>query len=1041
VISRGLRLLSGRGRHLGTAEGVGVWPRALRQFLVIVVMVAGTCGALDVASATRAFAVSSHATLLAAGNAHACMIRAGKAYCWGGNGNGQLGNGSTISSSVPVPVFTGGVLAGKTLVQVVAGFSHTCALDAAGAAYCWGLDSSGQLGNNSTTQSLVPVAVTTTGVLSGRTLTQITAGNSHTCALDAAGTAYCWGADGNGQLGNNSVSPSRVPVAVTISGVLSGKTLTQITAGFAHTCALDTSGAAYCWGANGNGQLGNSSTTQSLVPVAVTTSGVLSGKTLTQISGDENGMYTCALDSAGAAYCWGAASFGQLGNGGVSSTPGVPVAVVTSGVLSGKTLTQIATGSGSTCAVASTGAAYCWGQGVNGELGNNSTASSSAPVAVTMSGVLAGKTLTQVSLGTNFACALDSAGAAYCWGLNTSGQVGNPATAVHFLVPTAVTSQATVSAGYTHACSISSGKAYCWGDNSDGELGNGGTASSSVPVAVVTSGVLAGVTLTQITAGFFFTCALSTTGAVYCWGFNADGELGNSSTINSSVPVAVSTSGALSGVTVTQITADSGLDACALGSTGAAYCWGKNNDGQLGNNTLASSSVPVVVTTTGALAGKTLTQITAGNDLTCALDSTGLAYCWGDNTRGQLGNNSTANSAVPVAVTASGALTGTTLTQISAGNAFACALGSTGAAYCWGYNASGQLGNSSTATSGVPVAVTTTGVLSGVTLTQVTAGASFTCALGSTGAAYCWGLNGTGQLGNNSTTTSAAPVAVTATGLTLTQVSAGDTASCAAASTGAAYCWGSNSSSQLGNNSTTRSIVPVPVAPQAPTGVAAVAGDATAAISWTAPVFLNSGSITGYMASAAPGGGSCSTTGATACTITGLTDGTTYSITVTVTATTGTAPSAPVSVTPLGGLSISAPSAATLPAAAPGTTTTGHLGTVTVTDNRALGSASWTVTVTGTAFQTGSGMLLQTIPASAVTYWSGPATATSGSGTFTAGQPGPANALNLSSQRVAFSLTGGTGVNFASWNPTLSVSVPSAAIAGTYTATITHSVS
>jgi len=1008
---------------------------------VALALVAGGGSAVQVLSPPPASAASSHATLIAAGNAHACMIRAGLAYCWGANGNGQLGNGSTSNSSVPVPVYTGGVLAGKTLTQIVAGFSHTCALDSSGAAYCWGLDSSGQLGNNSVTQSLVPVAVTTSGVLSGKTLTQITAGNSHTCALDSSGTAYCWGSNGNGQLGNNSTTKSLVPVAVTTSGVLSGKTLTQITGGYAHTCALDSTGAAYCWGANGNGQLGNSSTTQSLVPVAVTTSGVLSGKTLTQISADENGMYTCALDAAGAAYCWGAASFGQLGNGGVSSTPGVPVAVVTSGVLSGKTLTQIATGSGSTCAVASTGAAYCWGQGVNGELGNGSATNSNVPVAVTMSGALAGKTLTQVSLGTNFACALDSSGAAYCWGLNTSGQIGNPATAAHFLVPTAVTSQAAVSAGYTHACTISSGKAYCWGDNSDGELGNGSTTSSRVPVAVVTSGVLAGVTLTQITAGFYFTCALSTTGAVYCWGFNADGELGNNSTTNSGVPVAVTTSGVLSGVTVTQITADSGYNACALGSTGAAYCWGKNSDGQLGNNTVTSSSVPVAVSTSGVLAGKTLTQVTAGNDLTCALDSTGLAYCWGDDTRGQLGNNSTTTSPVPVAVTATGVLSGVTLTQVSAGNAFACALGSAGAAYCWGYNASGQLGNSSTVSSSVPVAVTTTGVLSGVTLTQVTPGASFTCALGSTGAAYCWGLDSKGQLGNNSTTSSAAPVAVTASGLTLTQVSAGDTATCALASTGAAYCWGSNSSGQLGNNSTAQSLVPVSVAPQGPTGATAVAGDATAAISWTAPVFLNKGSIIGYTASAAPGAASCSTTGATACTITGLTDGTTYTVTVTVIATTGTAPSAPVTVEPTGFLSISVPSSAALPAAAPGTTASAALGTVTVTDNRALSSASWTATVTGTAFITGTGTAQQTIPLTQISYWSGPATATAGSGTFTPGEPAAANAVNLTMGRVAFSLTGGSGVNSASWNPTLSVQVPAAAIAGTYTATITESVS
>ena len=327
-----------------------------------------------------------------------------------------------------------------------------------------------------------------------------------------------------------------------------------------------------------------------------------------------------------------------------------------------------------------------------------------------------------------------------------------------------------------------------------------------------------------------------------------------------------------------------------------------------------------------------------------------------------------------------------------------------------------------------------------MTLTQVTPGASFACALGSTGAAYCWGLNGSGQLGNNTTTSSAVPVAVTASGLTLIQVSAGDTATCALASTGAAYCWGSNTSGQLGNNSTTKSTVPVTVAPQGPTGVAAVAGDATAAISWTAPVFLNNGSITGYTASAAPGGASCSTTGASACTITGLTDGTTYTITVTVTASTGTAPSASVTVEPVGFLSISASSSATLPAAAPGTTASAQLGAVTVTDNRALGSASWTATVTSTAFSSGSAAS-QTIPLTQVTYWSGPATAISGSGTFTPGQPAAANAVTLTAGRVAFSLSGGSGVNSASWNPTLSVQVPAAAVAGTYTATITESVS
>ena len=202
------------------------------------------------------------------------------------------------------------------------------------------------------------------------------------------------------------------------------------------------------------------------------------------------------------------------------------------------------------------------------------------------------------------------------------------------------------------------------------------------------------------------------------------------------------------------------------------------------------------------------------------------------------------------------------------------------------------------------MAVTTSGALSGVTVTQVSAGASYTCALGGTGAPYCWGLNGGGQLGNGSTTTSSVPVAVTTSGalsgVPVTQVSVGNTVACAAGSTGA-YCWGANGSGQAGDGTTTQRNAPVQVlllSPGAPTGVTATAGDSTAVVSWTAPGSLGTGTFTGYTATAQPGGASCSTT-TTGCTITGLTDGTTYSVTVVTLTTDGnSAPSPAVSVTP-----------------------------------------------------------------------------------------------------------------------------------------------
>ncbi len=206
---------------------------------------------------------------------------------------------------------TSGVLTGVTLTQVTAGPAYACALGSTGAAYCWGADGNGQLGNGSAgvTYNPLPVAVVTSV-----TFTQITAGSGFTCALSTTGAAYCWGANGNGQLGNGSTSQSTVPVAVSISGVLSGIALIQITQGSNFTCALASASSAYCWGGGLSGQLGNNSTTGSLVPVAVYTGGVLAGKTLTQVSAGVNVNDACAVDSTGAAYCWGINSSGQLGN-------------------------------------------------------------------------------------------------------------------------------------------------------------------------------------------------------------------------------------------------------------------------------------------------------------------------------------------------------------------------------------------------------------------------------------------------------------------------------------------------------------------------------------------------------------------------------------------------------------------------------------------------------------------------------------------------------------------------------------------------------
>jgi alpha-tubulin suppressor-like RCC1 family protein len=1032
-----------------------------------------------------------------------CSIRGGLAYCWGAGAGGQLGNNSTAQSDVPVAVSTSGALSGVTITEISAGLYSVCALSSAGAVYCWGYNADGELGDSSTTQSDVPVAVSTSGVLSGKTITQVSAGLEDACALASTGAAYCWGDNATGQLGNSSTTSSSVPVAVTTSGALSGKTLASISAGPGATCAVDTSGLAYCWGYNGPGQLGNGNTTQQTAPVAVSTSGVLSGVTLAQVS--VGFATTCAVSSAGAAYCWGYNTDGELGNNASGAASSVPVAVYAGGVLSGVTLTQIAAGLYFTCAQDAAGNTYCWGQNGSGQLGNASTTGSDVPVKASgpvtaptgvhafpastsaavywtaVSGAPSGETLSGYT-------ATASPGGATCTTATTTCTITGLSNGTTYTITvvtntslsmSAPSTSATVTpwppataigAGYPNTCTLQSGKAYCWGDNTDGEAGNGTTTTPQLsPVAVATSGVLSGVTLTQVITGVTFGCGLSSAGKAYCWGDNSYGELGNGSgAASSDVPVAVSTSGVLSGVTLTEISTER-YSVCALSNVGQVYCWGDDTNGQLGNGTSGTTSnVPVAVTTSGTpMAGVTLVQVSAGWLTSCALGSNAAVYCWGDNSYAELGDDNSASSDVPVAVYTGGVLSGVPIASISAGWVGACALSTAGAAYCWGYNYAGELGDGNAtsigSTSDVPVAVTDSGVLSGVTLTQVSDGLAQVCALSTAGAAYCWGDNNAGQLGDNSTTDTTVPVAVTTSGalsgVTLTQVSAGVFYTCTLSGAGTSYCFGLGTDGELGNNSSsTNSPVAVVVTPQAPLSVTATAGNTTLPVSWTAPAYLNTGTLTGYTATASPGGATCTATSTTSCTLTGLTDGTSYTITVTTTATvSGTSqPSIAATGTPAG-LELTAPATLTWTGTMTGddqSIVDAVSGDQQLTVNDASGTmAGWHVTLSATTFTGGT----RTLPDSDVMDVTGSTTSpTATTAPSTACVSSCTLPANTTSYPVLISAAGspvtiyhtasGTGVGAVTIGGSSAtyplgwwVEVPGNSYAGTYTSTITLS--
>jgi alpha-tubulin suppressor-like RCC1 family protein len=336
--------------------------------------------------------------------------------------------------------------------------------------------------------------------------------------------------------------------------------------------------------------------------------------------------------------------------------------------------------------------------------------------------------------------------------------------------------------------------ARAWGENSFGQLGNGSTKNSSVPVAV---SELSGVTATA--GGVTHSLAVLGSAAAVAWGSNASGELGNGSTKNSSLPVAVS---GLSGVTAIS----GGLKySMALLSNGTVMAWGNNGSGQLGNGSTANSSVPVAVSGL-----KEVTAIAAGYSHGLALLSNGTVMAWGSNASGQLGNAG-GNSTVPVAVSG---LSG--VTAVAAGREHSLALLSNGTVMAWGNNLSGQLGNGSTKNSTVPVAVSG---LSGVT--AIAGGGYHSLARLSNGTVMAWGRNEVGQLGNGNTINSLVPVAVSEL-KEVTAVAAGKEHSLALLGNGTVMAWGENTYGQLGDGNLMYSAVPVAVSVLA--GVTAISG-------------------------------------------------------------------------------------------------------------------------------------------------------------------------------------------------------------------------
>jgi alpha-tubulin suppressor-like RCC1 family protein len=344
---------------------------------------------------------------------------------------------------------------------------------------------------------------------------------------------------------------------------------------------------------------------------------------------------------------------------------------------------------GHTCAISTDTLAFCWGGSGLGEVGTGVGYPPPPPLSPTsLSG---GMRFLAITTGEGFSCGIATDSLAYCWGYPARARLGNGTLVIHY-APFPVSGNLafrSIDAGHSHTCALTaSAAAYCWGDNSGGDLGTGVAGLGMTPQAVA-----GGLRFRSISTGQLFTCALTADSLAYCWGSSLSGELGTGSSTDDSLPTPV-----MGGLKFSVLSVGDS-HTCGLVAGGVADCWGSNVYGELGDSTTTSRGGPVAVA-----GGITFTAITAGGDhgdnFTCGLTASGVAYCWGYGGGGELGNGADTSATVPVPVAG-----GLIFASIVAGGFHVCGLTTGGVAYCWGYNISGELGDGTTGGRNVPTRV------------------------------------------------------------------------------------------------------------------------------------------------------------------------------------------------------------------------------------------------------------------------------------------------------------------------------------------------
>ncbi len=644
-------------------------------------------------------------------------------------------------------------------LQVASANEHTCAIKTDGRLFCWGWNLNGELGSGEFFSGEYVESLPAVQEVTGASdWAQVAAASSRTCAIKTDGRLFCWGNGANGGLGTGD----QLDTATPLQEITGATDWAQVAMNYSHTCAVKTDGRLFCWGWNQWDQLGNPGVdefTATPVPEASAASDwatVSTGK-----------LHTCATKTNGRLFCWGSAG----------PTPTEEATAATD-------WSMVSASDYHTCAIKTDGRLFCWGDGQYGQLGTGSTASSSTPVQEATAAT------DWVSVATNgdSTCARKSDGRLFCWGWAESAALGNSALAPS-TTPVQESTGATDWRQVSRACAIKDdGSLYCWGRWPIGVEDLSRQRSTPTQEQSLRHN------WDQVATDSTRTCGITRDGRLFCWGMQFPGLLADLhpwSDLASLIPVQEAT-GASDWAQVDP----GGGHTCALKQDGRVFCTGGNERGQLGDGTTTSTFGMVAVA-----GGTTWERVSTGGLHTCAIDVERRLFCWGAGDLGQLGSGDTDDSAVPVQEDSHADDWAT----VSAGVSHTCATKTDGRLFCWGAGGRGRLGNDSTDNRDAPVQEAS----GAENWANVSAGAEHTCAIRADGRLFCWGSGDGGALGIGAIEDHATPVQEMGAAIDWRQVSAGAGVTCAIRMDQSLYCWGSNSTGQLGNGSGEDSLVPV----------------------------------------------------------------------------------------------------------------------------------------------------------------------------------------------------------------------------------------